>query len=325
MIIDPYNLASGFLAEWHDDKPFITAHSSGSTGTPKEIRLLKTDMETSARATCRFFGINRDSVLVLPLSTDYIAGKMMVVRALVSGATLHIMRPGRSVDISPFSHIDLLPIVPSQIEHILASEHIGNVSNLLIGGAAVSPVQETELLRHKVNAYVSYGMTETCSHVALRKIGNDTPYESLPGITFSTDSRGCLVITMPQFSCRELITNDIVDLCDATHFQWKGRFDNVINSGGVKLHPEEIERQLAGIIDRPFYITGVPDPLWGEIAALYIEGKGSASDGDKIIEKARGILKRYHVPKKVFFIDEFVRTSSGKIKRIAFQNPPHKN
>ena len=195
MIIDPHRLAERFIVEWHNEKDYITAYTSGSTGKPKEIKLLKSDMALSAQATCVFFNINNDSVLLSPLSTDYIAGKMMVVRAMMSGATLHIANPSRTVSLDGYRHIDLLPIVPAQLEHILSCSDRSVIRNLLIGGGALSPAQETLISQSGINAWLSYGMTETCSHVAIRKISeNTTEFKALPGITFDTDKRGCLII-----------------------------------------------------------------------------------------------------------------------------------
>ncbi len=316
MIIDPHRLAEKFLDEWHNQKDYIIAHTSGSTGKPKEIRLLKSDMILSAQATCRFFDITPESVLLLPLSTDYIAGKMMIVRAMVSGATLHITKPSRAISLDGYGHIDLLPIVPAQIEHILSADNRSTVRNLLVGGGALSPSQEALIAQSGVNAWLSYGMTETCSHVAIRKVSTGiTEFEAIHGITFDTDNRGCLVINAPGFSFGRLVTNDIVDLKSPVSFRWLGRFDNVINSGGIKIHPEEVERKLSAFIRQPFYVIGRQSPEWGQEAVLYIEGCGEQKDADAIINEARRILDRYSVPKAVYFVSEFDRTSSDKIIR----------
>lgn len=316
MIIDPHRLAERFIVEWHNEKDYITAYTSGSTGKPKEIKLLKSDMALSAQATCVFFNINNDSVLLSPLSTDYIAGKMMVVRAMMSGATLHIANPSRTVSLDGYRHIDLLPIVPAQLEHILSCSDRSVIRNLLIGGGALSPAQETLISQSGINAWLSYGMTETCSHVAIRKISeNTTEFKALPGITFDTDKRGCLIINASKFSFSRLVTNDIVDLKSPVNFRWLGRYDNVINSGGIKIHPEEVERRLSSYISHAFYIIGRQSPEWGQETVLYIEGNGDQKDADAIINRARRILDRYSVPKAVYFIPEFERTSSDKIIR----------
>lgn len=236
MIIDELHIADDFLAEWNNNLPYVTAHTSGSTGKPKEIRLLKSDMIKSAEATCRFFGIDRWSTLLLPLSPDYIAGKMMIVRALVSDADLYIEKASSSPLKKDYgTSIDLLPIVPSQIGPILENPFLSRVKNLLIGGGTIPPDMEKAIVDRGVNAFASYGMTETCSHIALRNVASDNGiFTTVPGIEIDTDTRGCLVLKRHPFSFGSLATNDIIELLDSCHFRWRGRYDNVINSGGVK-------------------------------------------------------------------------------------------
>lgn len=310
-------IGQAFLKEWESDSDYILAHTSGSTGKPKEIRLLKEDMRQSARATNRFFGIGPDSLLVSPLSAGYIAGKMMIVRALEAGCRLIEETPSNHPLKSEYGTVALLPIVPSQIPGLLESEYVRNVQNVIVGGAPMSPVQEQLLMSAlTMNAYATYGMTETCSHVALRKIGCQY-YQALPGVRFEVDNRSCLKIIALDFSFKELQTNDVVKLEDVTHFQWKGRVDNVIISGGIKIFPEEIERELSGRIPLSFYFIGEPDDKWGQKLIMKVEY--SSADLKTIESKIRNILEsnlpRYHQPKEIIFLKEFPRTSSGKILR----------
>ena len=203
-----------FLKEWHSEEPFVVAHTSGSTGKPKEIKLLKADMRASAALTNRFFSIDSGSTLLLCLSPDYIAGKMMIVRAEEAGATLLVESPSnRPLEHFSGTTVDLLAVVPSQAlwlaEH---KESLNNVRNMIVGGGEITPRLRTMLSQLHVNAYATYGMTETCSHVALSRIAEPAqPFEALPPVTFATDHRGCLAIDAPQFSFKHLQTNDIVD------------------------------------------------------------------------------------------------------------------
>lgn len=305
-----------FIAEWQNREQYIIAHTSGSTGHPKSIRLMKQDMLKSAIATCKKLGIGNSPCMVMPLSADYIAGKMMIVRAMVSGGELWVERPSNEPIHQDYGSIDLIPIVPSQINALLHSQFSHNISNVLIGGGAITADCEEKLISSGINAYATYGMTETCSHVALRHLGTDT-YEALPGITFDIDNRNCLVINAPQFTFGTITTNDIVDLCDHTKFKWVGRYDNVINTGGIKVFPEDIERKLQDLIDLPFYITGTPDAKWGEAVTLYIESK--QYDTSTLHEKIKSKLdNRYHIPKRIICVEKFQRTQSGKIKRIKY-------
>ncbi len=306
-----------FIAEWNNNEDFIIAHTSGSTGKPKEIRLPKSDMLKSAVATCRYFSIDSSSVLVCPLSADYIAGKMMIIRAIVSGAELFMEQPSNRPCATAYPPVDLLPVVPSQAKSLIERCADGlTVKNVIVGGAPVAPELERELAQAPFDAYATYGMTETCSHVAVRKLGNQI-YEALPGIGFSTDAGNCLTISAPSFSFRSLQTNDIVDLIDETHFKWLGRRDNVIITGGLKVIPESVEERVRDIIaGREFYFTGREDPKWGQAVIMVVEGTDD-SIAPEIIRQMSLRLKKWEMPKEIIFKPEFERTSSGKIIRSA--------
>lgn len=303
-----------FLEQWSGDSDYITAHTSGSTGLPKEICLLKSDMINSALATCRFFDIGKGSRMANPLSVDYIAGKMMVVRALMSGSELWIEKPSMMPLKGWESNelIDLLPVVPAQIPGLIDSGRINCVKNIIIGGSKLDQNVEDVLVENKVSAYCTYGMTETCSHVAMRKIGQEA-YSAMPDFRFSKDERGCLVIVSSKMSFGRLVTNDVVDLESSASFRWIGRFDNVINSGGIKLFPEQIESKIADlIIGRNFYISSRPSDTWGNEAILFIEGLNPINGLSEILSDR---LTRYERPKAIIYKEHFKRTSSGKVIR----------
>lgn len=293
----------------------MCARTSGSTGMPKDILLLKHDMLISARNTNEFFGIDSGSVLGLPLSIDYIAGKMMVVRSLAAGCRLRQFPVSNTVVVD--ERIDLLSVVPSQVPSILADAgSTGHISNLLIGGAPLSRDLERRIVSSGINAFIGYGMTETCSHVALRRLGEPSmAYHAMPNIAFSTDSRGCLVVHADDFSWHSLTTNDVVDMVDERSFVWRGRADNVINSGGIKLHPEEIERRLSCVVIQPFYVVRHPSEKWGECVALVAEGDASATDmlwnSIDSLELPKGWK-----PAVIIMTDRLPRTSNGKIRRL---------
>ena len=309
--------AEEFVDRWTDSSSHIVAHTSGSTGVPKEINLLKSDMMLSAEATNRFFDINEATVMACPLSVSYIAGKMMVVRAQIAGAKLWVERPSNK----PFQDfdgtIDFAAVVPSQVEYLLASGQ--EIGALLIGGAPLSESTEQKLVRAGVNAFVSYGMTETCSHVALRKVGGDGLFTALPGFTFSADERGCLVIESDKMSFRRIATNDVVELVDDQSFKWCGRFDNVINSGGVKVFPEIIERKLETLLPgRNFYIVKTPDAKWGESPVLVLERLEDSEDEafiQSLSAEIHRLLQPAERPVAVRMVDEIQRTSNGKLRR----------
>ncbi len=305
-----------FIAEWHNSLPYVTAHTSGSTGKPKEIRLLKSDMRVSARATNEFFGIGPSSVLGLPLSPGYIAGKMMIVRALESGARL--LKLPESNTLSIHEPVDLLAVVPSQLASLLEDPQAPSlVRNLLIGGAAPTEEICARLSEAGFRSYISYGMTETCSHVALAGADDSRRvYRAMPGISFETTEDDRLVIDCPRFSFGRLVTNDVVTLIDPQHFCWRGRVDGVINSGGIKYFPEELERLYAPYIPAPFYVCGIADDKWGTSICLVVEGSQelAAKSGALLREK---IENHKMLPKRVVAVPSLPRTSNGKIKRTS--------
>jgi len=308
-----------FIAEWESDELFVRAHTSGSTGRPKEIKLLKADMRASSYATNTFFGINRNSVVCMALSVDYIAGKMMAVRALESGATLVDIAPSNDVRLpDSYGVIDLLAVVPSQLKSFISNaEYAGRVRNLLVGGAppAADDLHVLALLGYKV--WISYGMTETCSHVALAR-GDDSRriFKAMPGISFDATDDGRLIVRAPRFSFKELVTNDVVSLIDASRFVWRGRADGIINSGGIKYVPEEIETLYVPFIDRQrFYVSWVPDAKWGQALALIVEG--GESDIDAIAARlSAGLSDRRRLPKRIFTVSKLPEASNGKIRRL---------
>ena len=315
-LIETTPVADRFIEQWNDSNDYIVAHTSGSTGTPKEIKLLKSDMIVSARATCRFFNIDSRSLLVSPLSADYIAGKMMIVRAIVSDASLAMAEPTNRPDLTRFEHIDLLPVVPSQVDAILAdTSNINRIKHLLVGGGKTDEPLEHRINSSGIDSWASYGMTETCSHVAVRRLGNpDSCYHALPGITVTTDAESCLAIHADSFSWKTLQTNDIVDLIDSKSFRWLGRRDNIINSGGIKIVPELVEQKISRLIDVPFYIVGRPDPKWGEAIVLYLE-TDKPIDTATLAQTLSTVLSPYERPKEIRVENRFERTSSNKIKR----------
>ena len=311
-----------FVADWFDDSQFMTAQTSGSTGVPKTIQLLKSDMRASAQMTNAFFNINSNSTFLLSLSPNYIAGKMMIVRWLEAGAEMVEQTPSSNPLTQLLqTQVTLSAMVPSQVVNILneatSLAQLSKIENMIIGGAPLDSVTEKRIVETSLNAYATYGMTETLSHVALRKVGAEDSYFALPGVTFSQDERGCLKIDIPHLSIREVVTNDMVDLIDSTHFVWRGRFDNVINSGGVKIFPEEIEKLIAPYVKERFYVIGTPDTLWGEICTLVIEDEEWNSEKQQsLLILLKEALPKHKSPKQIKFLSKFSETYSGKVKRV---------
>jgi len=301
-----------FFSEWFSNKKYLTVYTSGSTGKPKPIKLLKDHMINSALATARYFDLDGDDITaLLCMSPKFIAGKMMLVRAIVSGWNLDVIAPTSHLLITRKIY-DFVAMVPLQVYNSL--EDIHKVKTLIVGGGAVSTDLQEKLKNVRPKVYATYGMTETVTHVAVKKLsqldGITNYYEVLPGITVEKDSRNCLVIDAPNISKEKIITNDIVKLIDDKHFCWQGRFDNIINSGGVKIIPEKVEEQLEKVINQRFFIGSIDDEALGKKVILIIEG-----DKKEIINFDD--LDKYEKPKAVFYMEKFEETKSGKINRKA--------
>ncbi|MCG8802751.1 AMP-binding protein [Tenacibaculum finnmarkense] len=315
-----------FLSDWFNDKDFVIVQTSGSTGKPKPIKLQKEFMKNSALATGKFFNLKENTIALLCLSTDYIAGKMMLVRALTLGWELDIVKP----DSNPLKdkkllkkHYSFSAMVPLQLRNSLADLH--KIDKLIVGGGVVSSDLTRAIQNISTKVFATYGMTETITHIAVKKLNNfkehepvsASDYTVLSNVKITVDTRDCLVIEAPKVSEEKIITNDIVKLISATKFEWLGRFDNVINSGGVKLHPEKIEEKLSEIITSRFFVIGISDAILGEKLILIIEDSIS-SEEEKILKTAIKNLKtltRFEIPKEIYFIDNFIETDTKKIQR----------
>lgn len=307
-----------FLQELFDVADFITVFTSGSTGAPKSINIAKKRMLHSAKATALFFDLPAKTTALHCLSSHFIAGKMMWVRALSLGWCIDVV----PVDAKPLTHTksnyDFGAMVPLQVQNSL--EALPRISKLIIGGAPISYDLAQKLKKIHANIYQTYGMTETITHIAVRQLVSKDKknifsnlYKTLPGVSLAIDNRNCLLIDAPKISDNQVITNDVVRLEDGNEFEWMGRFDNVINSGGVKLFPEKIEQKLMPFITNEFVITSIPDQNLGEKLVLVIASATPIEAIEDYFLKAS--LFKFEIPKKVFYLQEFKKTSNGKIKR----------
>lgn len=307
-----------FLIDWLSDADQVTAQTSGSTGTPKQILLQKQLMVNSALATGSFFGMDAATKALLSLPATYIAGKMMLVRAIVLGWHLDYMEPTTTLTFTGNQQYDFGAMVPLQVKNSI--NDLYRFKTLIVGGAPVSLQlkQELRVKRVECEVFETYGMTETITHIALRKVhpqlSKNNSFKALPDVCFAEDDRGCLLIKAPKVSISKIVTNDLVRLHSETEFEWLGRFDNVINSGGVKLFPEQIESKLSSIIESRFFVAGISDVDLGQKLVLLIED-GHGDDNLKIKIQEFDLLERYERPKDIFFISEFQLTKSGKINR----------
>jgi O-succinylbenzoic acid--CoA ligase len=309
----------GFILQWLDDSDTIIQYSSGTTGKSKLIRLPKMAMIKSAQSTCRFFGLTRGQTAALCLPMEYIAGKMMVVRSIVCGLNLYMTEPRSQPEFHDLDGIDFCAMVPFQVANTWpAKGDLPPIGILIIGGAEITRELEKLVKDIPVEVYATYGMAETCSHIALKRINGPNPeksYKALPGIELETDRRNCLVIHAPYLPA-PVITNDQVQLEGNGRFRWIGRFDNLINSGGIKVMPEEVESALADKTGIEFALIGMPDPKLGQRLVLVTEKKKETLSDDDIRTELALFIPSKLMPKNIVRIEKFPRNASFKIDRL---------
>ena len=313
-----------FLKEWQSDSTKVPVQTSGSTGIPKVFEIEKSKMLNSARMTCNFLNLKEGDAALLCLPVEYISGKMMVVRALERKLKLSVATPSakpvQNLDVT----IDFCAMSPLQVENSLHKIHF--IKNLIIGGAQVSQSLKNKIsqsLKDKnteTTVYETYGMSETLSHIALKQIYpvSEEYFSVFKGIEIALDERRCLKISAPALHPEILQTNDLVELKDDRHFKFLGRIDNVINSGGLKIHPEELESLLHRYIPREAAFLGVNDEKLGQKLVLVIEGdqtKDLTSQLDEALKEAEKTFSKNHLPKTIHFIPVFPRIPNGKLNR----------
>ena len=308
-----------FLEKWFDASPVITVHTSGSTGTPKELVVRKDRMMQSARLTCEFLNLQAGDTALLCMNLRYIGAMMVVVRSLVAGLNL-IVRPASGHPLSDIEEpLRFAAMVPLQVYNTLRvpeeKERLEQTDILIIGGGAVDDTLEAEISALPTAVYSTYGMTETLSHIALRRLNGETAskhYYPFPSVELSLSAESTLVIKAPLICGEVLQTNDIACLYPDGSFTIAGRKDNVINSGGIKIQAEEMEKRLRPFIPVPFVVTSVPDPRLGQALTLLIAGQ---VDVRELESKLQTVLDAYHRPRHIFMTESIPQTENGKTDR----------
>ena len=318
MIRDDLDL---FLSEWHNDSPVLEVQTSGSTGTPKRITVRKKQMENSARLTCDYLGLRQGDKALLCMPLRYIAGKMMVVRSLVAGLDLVVREPSGHPMQDVETPLRFAAMIPLQVYNTLQvpeeRERLCRTDILIVGGGSIDRELEKEIQALPNQVYSTYGMTETLSHIALRRLnGPDASpyYTPFPSVSLSLSADNTLVINAPLVTDETLVTNDVAELLPDSRFRILGRKDNIINSGGIKIQIESVEEALRPIISANFAITSVPDPKFGEAVVLLIEETEAAR---KFLADALETIPKYQRPKHILQVEAIPLTGSGKIDRAA--------
>lgn len=309
---------SEFLEEWNNSSPYVHVQTSGSTGTPKPMLVEKRRMLASARITCDFLGLRPGDSALLCMSLDYIAGKMMVVRSLERGLRLVTVTPSGHPLANQEECYDFAAMVPMQVYNSLQipeeRRRLQQIRHLIIGGGAIDEALESALRDFPHAVWSTYGMTETLSHIALRRLSGPEAspwYAPFPSVHISLSEDGCLVIDAPEVCPERLVTNDIAVLSpDHSRFRIIGRKDNVICSGGIKIQAEELERQLRPHLRAPYLITRRPDVKFGEIVVLLTEG--SVDETREVCER---VLPKFHHPRAYVHVSAIPLTATGKPAR----------
>lgn len=309
-----------FIDEWNNEKDYIIQKTSGSTGKPKEIQIKKSQMIASAKATGEFFDMDNLNNVLLCISPSYIGGKMLIIRAISYNLDI-ICAP---IDNNPLknlnSNVDFVSMVPLQVKETLEKnpEKFDLIKTVIIGGAPVQKDLTERLQDFETKFYSTYGMTETVSHIALKLLKNGNKKFKAVGHTYFEENKGNLVINAPHLGIKSLKTNDVVELYDNKSFEWLGRSDFIINSGGVKVIPEKIEDELSGLLEPDtFLISSKKDKKLGERIILLTTYK------DLDINNIKSYLLKkkfkYEIPKEIIVLRELIRLPNGKIDRLKNQ------
>lgn len=321
-----------FLLHWFTTDAPVLAQTSGSTGPPKTITLQRAQMIASAQLTALHFGFKPAQRALLALSADFIAGKMMLVRAIVSGLDLYATSPTQHIAaLFPDVSFHFTPLVPAQLHSLLTQEaNVARLGTLLLGGSDVSPELLTLMKRlGPQEVWQGFGMTETVSHIALRRLHpqNEVAYLTVPGLLTEADAESQLRIWGAVTNYHWLKTNDVVAFDGPGRFRWLGRSDNVIVSGGHKVHPEALEHKLMGLMAQSssfdqlrtmgFYISATADAQYGQVPVLVFEKQSGVEQPlfEDFLLEVKSQLPSWEFPRKIIALDAFARTANGKIKR----------
>lgn len=350
-LTDNARAALGFTQAWLRGDETFEVHTSGSTGAPKPIRLTRRQMEASVRATGTALGLASGQRALVALPAHYIAGRMMLVRGCVLDLDMILVEPAGDAfaGLADGTHVDFAAFVPLQMQALLdialvASSDscfpedtarayryrrlLDGMGAILVGGAPIGAPLEAQLRQLAAPVYHTYGMTETATHVALRRVNGPSVtgrFAPMPGVILGVDDRGCLHVSGPMTGGETVQTNDLIEIHPDASFVWLGRWDNVINSGGVKVQVEQVEAAAVrvaaeqselGLARRRFFVAGLADERLGQAVVMLIEGPRLDGDQEEQLLWALGQeLPRYHAPRRLLYLPAFAETTTGKIDR----------
>lgn len=317
-----------FLKEWWGDSNTIALQTSGSTGQPKTLYASRSHMLKSAGMTIEAFNLQKGMHALLCLSPAFVAGKMMVVRAIAGGLKL-ITTNVRSNPLAQLEQkIDFAAMVPLQVRTVLEqqAEKLSLIRCLIIGGSAVSVALEEALQRVDTHVFHTYGMTETLSHVALRAINGPQKsdwFTPLAGVQCSTDERGCLTLQVDWLQLADLQTNDLVNIAENGQFTIEGRLDDVIITAGNKVHPAAVEKKLSSLLKGRFAISSEPHEKAGQAVVLVLEEAMQAKALFELWQQIEAICDAREMPRRIIAPHNIPWLESGKTDRVALRKQLH--
>lgn len=316
-----------FIKNWLCGQKEFSIKTSGSTGSPKLVNVTREQMINSALRTIDTLKLSPGDSTLACLDPAFIAGMMMIVRAIVGKLDLIIIAPRANPlsDINEKIKINFIALTPNQVDQAIehSVERLNQINTVLIGGAAIHPDLENKLRELQPQIIHSYAMTETLSHVALRILNGSKAssiYRAMEGVSFEQDDRECLIIHDQWLGFEKLVTNDVIELIDEKSFRWLGRYDNVINSGGIKIQMEEIEKKIKLILKdlgspTNFCLLSRPDPKLTQKMVLLIERGRYEIDRQVLKKELKNQLPKFHDPKEIVLVPKIVYTETGKVDR----------
>lgn len=319
----------------------LPATTSGTTGPPKQFIIPRSDLVESARLTGSTFGLRSGDRVLHCLPCEFIAGKMMLVRAMVLGLDLHFNPPRGEVltELGTTDRFRFAAMIPMQLDkaiHHDRSRVEAQFGTILLGGGPISERSLSAIQGLSTAVFEGYGSTETVTHVAIRPLNEAArearssghaledakrsagpgPFEAIGEVRFGRDPRGCLVIHTPHLSVDQHLTNDLIKWIDDRHFHWLGRADHVILSGGKKIHPEQLEQRTGDVLKYPHYFTSTPDDVLGEAVMLVIESdRAEAEVLPEVMDPLMTVLHPHEWPRRIQVLPRIRRTNSGKVIR----------
>jgi O-succinylbenzoic acid--CoA ligase len=317
-----------FCKKWLGGEHEFILKTSGSTGEPKPIKLLRSQMIASAKLTGRVFNLQHGNRALVCLNIEYIAGIMMLVRGMELGLRLTIVEPsGNPLENLENQRFDFFAFVPLQLQNVLENQKYWKILNqakvIIVGGAAVNKPLKDKIKQLEVPIYSTYGMTETVSHIAIKKLNDNNSKEGfqvLEGVNIGIDDRNCLNITAEASNNQLIQTNDIVEIINEKEFKLIGRFDNIINSGGVKIQLEKVEKIIENEVrllgSKRYFAYGIPNEKLGQKLVLVIEGEEMDSAIKELFfQNVKSLLAKYEIPKQIYYIERFIETQTGKVDK----------